>query len=311
MDLPKATTELLRDEAYVFLCRHALAAKLETVEQETLSLLSSRPPFGMLARRQTREAFATSLRNAEGADTALRERIERFDRLETWLRQRLRRDLAGYLEQASADYRRLSHIHRLVGDWEQGLNQLPDLLTGFARELRALRTAAEAVKPGEDQPCAKELAVVRGVAVQLESQQARIDRTGAEMAKHAVELGVNEIRVPTLPTFRRTAWVDWLSTLPVAQAIAEMTRVEYEVRAFLTSGLMPIRSKLQAARTWCLNTQNNFLNTYWEQLRAHAQAYYVGNCDADEVLETLTERYDGEILDHQRAVTLDPVLARA
>src|SRR5262249_10241345 len=157
-----------------------------------------------------------------------------------------------------------------------------------------------ATKSVGEQGCNQELTLLREMAERLEHAQTRLDRIAGEIAKFAVEMAVNEVRVPTLPAFRRTVWVDWLCVIPLDQALGEVTRVEYEVRAFLAGGVQPLRGKLQAARGWCLNTQESFLTTYWNQLRTHAQTHYVKDCDSTEMLQALIKRYDSDVVRRQR-----------
>src|SRR5688572_12375879 len=117
MELSKATLELLRDEAYVCLCRETVQKSLQALEQEKAQLVNSRPPFRVLAGKKTREAFETSLRTTDDTETALRDRLARAERYETWLHRCISRDLAGYLEAVSTEYRRVSEIQRLLGEW--------------------------------------------------------------------------------------------------------------------------------------------------------------------------------------------------
>src|SRR4051812_48736076 len=118
MGLPQPTIELLRDEAYVGVCRGALQERLDALERETTELVNSRPPFGVLAFRRTRDAFEHSLQVATESNAALRERPVRFARIETWLRACLKEDLAKYLEEVSPEYQRLTRVQRLLSEWE-------------------------------------------------------------------------------------------------------------------------------------------------------------------------------------------------
>ena len=77
------------------------------------------------------------------------------------------------------------------------------------------------------------------------------------------------------------------------------------MRAFL-SDMQPIVGRLQASRVSCVQRQEDYLRQYWDQLRAHAQAHWVDEREVDEVLETLSARYDSDITRHQREVTHNP-----
>lgn len=305
MELSKGSLELLRDEAYVILCRQTVQQSLESLDEKKAGLVSSRPPFGVLAARKAREAFESSLHAAEEDEAALRHRLTRVARYETWLQRCIRRDLAEYLETVSAEYQRVGQIKRLLDDWEKVVTHaLADTLVAFAREMRGLRQVAAAAGRGE-QPFGHELAVFREIAARLETQHDQLAHFAANVNTFALELGLLEVRVPPLPQFRRSIWVDSLRVLPLSQAVAEITRAEGEVRAFL-NGLPSIAGRLQASRVACAQRQEQYLQQYWEQLRDHAQAHWVEERDVDEVLDTLAKRYDPEIARLQREVTHNP-----
>lgn len=299
MELKQSTQSLLSDEAYAFLCRSALQEQLTQQEQHSAALALKRPPFGILASRQTRETFERSLEAAAAAEVSLRQRIDHLVRIENWLRRSLHRELSTYLEAASPDYQLLAQLQALHDAWEKGLGELPELLTHFARDLRAVRLAA--TPPANDAAeLGRRYGLLREIAVRIEDQQSGIDRIANEVATYALKLAAKEVRMPPLPSFRRTVWVDWLCAIPLEQALSEITRVEFEARTFLNGGLQAARSRLQAARAWCMLTKENLLNQYWEQLRSHAQAHYVVECDGNEVLTRLGQRYDSAIADSHR-----------
>lgn len=311
MQLSKATLELLRDEAYVMLCREALQEKLRSVEQEKVNLVGSRPPFGVLAGKKTRENFEAMVRTAEDTAVALRERLTQCARFETWLHRCIRRDLATYLEAINAEYRRVDYIKNLLTEWEKSVTRtLPDMLVAFAREMRGLRLAAAEVGRAE-QTGAHELALLYEIIVRLEEHQDRLSQMTSTITRFALEIGLIDVRVPTLPQFRRRAWIDWLCTIPLDQAIADVTRVEGEVRAFLNGGVKSLSSQLQAARVACAQRQDNYINQYWDQLRDHAQAHWVEERDIDQVLKTMAQRYDGDIARRHREMTHNPFQTEA
>jgi hypothetical protein len=304
--MSKATLELLRDEAYVLLCRETLQESLQALEKEKAELVNSRPPFGVLAAKKTRESFESQVRAADDTTVALRDRIEQTTRYETWLNRRIRHDLAVYLEAVSAEYRRVDRIKALLNEWEKIVVRfLPDTLMAFAREMRGVRLAGAEVGRTE-QPSAPELELLRQITLKVEEHQDRLAEIGAAIKRLASEIGLIEISLPPLPQFRRSAWVDWLGVIARDQAIADVTRVEGEVRAFLHGGMQPIVGRLQACRVSCAQRQDDYLQQYWQQLRQHAQTYWVEERDIDQVLKSMGERYDAEIARRQREVSHNP-----
>jgi hypothetical protein len=311
MELSKASLELLRDEAYILLCRETLQESLKTLEQEKAVLVNSRPPFGVLAAKKTRNAFETSIRQAEDTNAALRSRLDRAARYETWLQRCIRRELAAHLELVSAEYQRVAQIRRLLDEWEYCVTrQLSDTLVAFAREMRGFRLAG--AEPGRvDPPGAEELALLREIALRLEQLQDYLGHLASVVNAHALEIGLIDVRVPPLPQFRRAVWVDWLRVIPLEQSIADITRVEAEVRAFVHGGMQPIVGRLQASRVSSVQRQEDYLQQYWEQLRAHAQSHWVEEREVDHVLDTLADRYEEAIARRQREVSYNPFLSEA
>jgi hypothetical protein len=312
MELSHDTLELLRDEAYVLLCRDTCEQHVDLMAKEAVGLVHSRPPFGLLARKQTRDAFANSVRTVADTEAALRDRLARITRLKNWLQRWLRVDLIAYLTSASPEFERIVRLQQMLNQWETGVQQMPDMLVGFARDMRALRQAAVAAIETPSfmtAPCLHEFAMLRDIAVRLEEEQRHLDQLATAINAETVQLAGNEVRLPTVPAFRRTVWVDWLSMIPLDQVVAELTRVEFEVRSFVNGGFQPISAKLQATRSWCTLTQDSLLEQYWVQLRAHALAHYVEERDVDEVMESLAQRYEPQMSRGQRELMHDPFLA--
>ena len=85
VQLSAETIACLRDEAYAQLCRDSLTREAEAAAHETLRIEATRPPFGLLASKRTREDYETSLRSALHTETELRERLMQVGQLEQWL----------------------------------------------------------------------------------------------------------------------------------------------------------------------------------------------------------------------------------
>ena len=306
MELSRATLQLLRDEAYVALCRDAVQECLKNLQRDKVGLVNSRPPFGVLAPKKTREAFESSLRTTDDTEAAMRARLARIEKYETWLNRQISRELGTYLGAVSPEYKRVGEIKLLLGDWEKGVTRLlPDTLIAFAREMRGLRLAVSTPDRVE-RPGAHEIALLYEIALRVESQLDRLAQIAATVNAHALEIAL-EVRLAPLPMFRRSAWVDWLCAVPLDQALIDLARAEGEIRTFLND-MQPIYGRLQAGRVSCVQRQENYLEQYWTQLRAHAQSHWVEEREVDEVLDTLSARYDADITRRQREVTYNPFL---
>lgn len=296
MELSATTLQNLQDEAYAALCREAVEERLGVLEAEKATIASTRPPFGLLARRETRDAFTRSMRTALDNEAALRGQLARLDAITDWLRPLIRNGVSAYLAEASPEYCGFLQADARLYDWERAIQNLPDLLLAFARDLRNLRTATTAATTLKD--CASELADLHAAA-------GRLERLRLEL--HILEQTIGErtagIRLPALPNLQHLPWLARLVDLPPPQLAVEAARVETEVRTHLADEATfaaGVAARLQAAHDICSNLAENALEQYWNQLRSHARLHYVEERSVDEVLEMLTQRYIDANLQRQR-----------
>lgn len=288
MELSTATIEHLRDEAYAMLCRQAVTDALDKIECEKATIASTRPPFGILASKSSRETFERSMHAATGTEAALRTRLGQIIQLEKWLHDILHTELRDYLTAISADYRRFASADQLLDQWEFEFRALPELLVAFARDVRhAQQDAASAPGNRDLQP----FAVLRDSALRVEQQLVVLDNVAAQIAFLLPTEAAAEVRVPALPDFRRVDWVNRIASFPAEQLVAVTSRVEREARTFAAHDHANVVLRLQASHEACHRHEDIFLQHYWDQLRAHAQAHYVEDRGIDEVIEMLTHNY--------------------
>jgi len=290
MELSEATLELLQNEAYAVLCRQVVQETLESIEREKVVIASTRPPFGVLARKETRDAFTRSMRTALDNEAALRDRLAQITEIEVWLRPLLRHDIAAYLTAVSPDYKRFQQIRERLDAWERAFQALPELLVAFARELRILREAVYS-DPAVGGRLGNELSVVLDIAMRLEQHHRKLIVIADAVAELTQAEAMSEIHVPLLPDLQRVAWVSHLAVLPLDQALTETTSFEKEVRDFLADGVDLVPARLEVSRDVCAQLESRILEQYWNQLRAHAQVHYVEERDVDDVLTMLAQRH--------------------
>lgn len=94
MELSETTLARLRDEAYAFLAREALSVKLQDLERERAAVESTRSPFGLLARRETREKISRSMRVIEENESVLRDQLTLITDIVNRLHPVIRRDVS-------------------------------------------------------------------------------------------------------------------------------------------------------------------------------------------------------------------------
>ncbi len=106
MSLPDDIIALLRDEAYLVLCRTALKGALERAIAEKEYVASTRPPFGIIGSKKTKETYEHSMRTVSDTAAGLENRVAKLDGIEVWLKSVLRdrlRDLRGHAVQMVLD----------------------------------------------------------------------------------------------------------------------------------------------------------------------------------------------------------------
>src|ERR1700734_1955302 len=109
MSLPDDVISLLRDEAYLDLCRNALKDALERLVAEKQQVSETRPPFGILASKKQREEFESSMQTVLDTEGAI----------ENWLKAAIRERLRDYLRQVSENYRRSGKIAEAIKSWDR------------------------------------------------------------------------------------------------------------------------------------------------------------------------------------------------
>jgi hypothetical protein len=293
MDLPLPLQELLRDEAYACLCREAVQEQLTAMEHQKAELLKTRSPFGVLRRKESIEEIDRSIEQTTRTAESLQARLSRLARYEEMLQRRIHTDLAAYLKVASTDYTGLGQLQELFRKWHATVQQdLRGELALFAREMRELRQLA--TEPGASPSvCGPRLRELRTIAARLESLDTALAKIVETIQWQSHELADEEdVHAPVLPPFRRVLWVDWLAVIPLDQLAGELTRVESEVQITLRASIDNAVNLGQRSSECCARLQVNLLQTYWNQLRTHAQTYYVEALDVDSVLKVFAARYD-------------------
>ena len=292
--LPAAIASLLQDEAYANLCRESLTEELDKIRSAKERILTTRPPFGMLASSQTRSMFRTSLRAALDNEAGLQGRLDQITQIDAWLREDIEKSLQGYLPSSSVDYRSCLEAIEVVNNWEHAIQALQELAVALARDAHALHVA---VKGGSLSPQKPSL-------MQQTRKRASTHLRATVLAMQAGLGGVQEVRkdfirlcdasadglqLPEPPAFRDAAWVDGLVKLTDTQVVAETLSCETEARAFCATGLIAVLQEGGVVREACTDAGRAILAKYWRQLRAHAAQHYVKERDLDEVMAELTK----------------------
>src|SRR5271157_3873361 len=119
MSLPDDVILLLRDEAYLDLCRTALTEAQERLVAEKDQVSQTRPPFGILATKKQREAFEAAMQSLQSNEAGIAARLGKLDVIEKWLKNAIRDRVRDYLRQASENYRRSTKIAESIRAWDR------------------------------------------------------------------------------------------------------------------------------------------------------------------------------------------------
>lgn len=304
--ISERTIACLRDEAYATLCRESLTDALAQTAVKKQELISSRPPFGMLGSKKARDAYETSLNTATHTEAEYRLKLQQVDQLEHWLQSTIQEGLHEYLTAGSAEYQGYNEISTLVERWQNALGGLHELVLALARDARATAAAVNSHAGGRNGQL-QVVASLREIATNLHAEILKIARISNEVARLAAGKIPTASLLPALPAFRHGGWVDQVILLTPAECVRELQLCEAEARAFCGGGKNDLLLRAESTRSASLRTRLEYLNKYWDQLRAHALQHYVEARDVDEVLAELTRHYVGaDLKRRQREVGTDP-----
>jgi tetratricopeptide (TPR) repeat protein len=312
MSLPDDVISLLRDEAYLDLCRNALKDALERIVEEKQQVTETRPPFGILASKKQREEFEMSMQTVLDTETAIEARLGKLEAIENWLKSAIRERLREYLKQASENYRRSGKIAEAIKAWDRLIEHYGEQLLALARNIKNVSVSFAGAAGGARSAFgdrAQAFAELRMGADSLDRTAVQLESLTRTMAMYAANSAYKDVELPELPIKGVVGWVDNLALQHDRDALPAAQEMESDARAVVAKKLGEYHTAAQTAVESLSTIETQELESYWEVLRAHALAHYVQERDVDEVLNELNERYVvANIERRQRAIEsqLDP-----
>ena len=136
MSLPDDVILLLRDEAYLDLCRTALNEASERLVREKDGVAKTRPPFGIIATKKQRDIFEASMQSVLDTEAGIATRLGKLEAIEKWLKVAIRDRLRIYLREASENYRRSGKIADAIKSWDRLIEHYGEQLLALARNIK-------------------------------------------------------------------------------------------------------------------------------------------------------------------------------
>ena len=308
MSLPDDVISLLRDEAYLELCRNALKDALERLVAEKQQVTETRPPFGILASKKQRETFESSMQTVLDTEAAIEARLAKLDAIEIWLKSAIRERLREYLRQPSENNRGSGKIAESIKAWDRLVEHYGELLLALARNIKNV-VGTYAGAPGGARSAfgdrAQVFAELRMGADTLDRTALQLETLNRTMEMFAADSAYKDVRLAELPIKGVVEWVDNLALQHDRDALPAAREMEADARAVVAKKLTEYHASAAAALEAFGVVENQELENYWEVLRAHALAHYVQERDVDEVLNELNERYVvANIERRQRAIEI-------
>jgi hypothetical protein len=294
MSLPDDVISLLRDEAYLDLCRNALKDALERLVAEKQQVSETRPPFGILATKKQREVFESSMQTVLDTESAIEARLGKLEAIENWLKNAIRERLRDYLKQVSENYRRSAKITEAVRSWDRLIEHYGEQLLALARNIKNVSVSFAGAAGGVRSAFgdrAQAFAELRMGADSLDRTALQLESLTRSMAMIAANSAYKDVHLIELPIKGIVNWVDNLALQHDRDALPAAHEMENDARNVVSKKLNTFHASAGAALEAITGIENQELESYWEVLRAHALAHYVQERDVDEVLNELNERY--------------------
>lgn len=294
MSLPDDVIPLLRDEAYVHLCRDALKGAIESVATQKQELSEVREAYGIASGTGEAAASVASMRDLLESEAALETSLAALEAIENCLTPAIRERLGNYLARASESYRRGAKIAASISAWDQLLDTYGERLLALARNIKSVSMsfagAAGAARSAFGER-AQALAELRMSADNLDRTAFQIESLARTVAMFAAGSPYENAVLPELPIKGVVEWVDNLGLRHERDVLAALQDMEHDVRTLVAKKLAYFHGKAASTYESIGVVNNHELEGYWQVLRSHALAHYVQDRDVDEVLSELHERY--------------------
>src|SRR5271170_2051801 len=250
MSLPDDVISLLRDEAYLDLCRNALKDALERAIAEKQQVTETRPPFGILATKKQREVFESSMQTVLDTESAIEARLGKLEAIENWLKSAIRERLKDYLRQASENYRRSAKITEAIKQWDRLIEHYGEQLLALARNIKNVSVSFSGSSGGVRAAFgdrAQAFAELRMGADSLDRTALQLESLTRSMAMFAANSPYKDVQLIELPIKGIVGWVDNLALMHDRDALPAAQEMEADARLIVAKKLNDYHASAAAA----------------------------------------------------------------
>jgi hypothetical protein len=296
--LPEEAFQLIVREAYLFRAGQILMKAFDEAKSKREEIHASRPPFMVLRRAETKEAFQASLATAE-EDFALYEKAARRN---ADAMKKLRRFAEIHLEVCLRENDPVYYAgllsESLVADWHRCVTRLENNLVDFVAEIGSARNSLVGARLEENgvrvvsEVSRKAILRAAELGTMLSGEVAATTALADERDRQ-LQGTAFAADFPRLPTFDFAGTLREATNLPVAALQEQFTLILQSCDNLRTNGLPLLVKKVKEAEAQHTAVKESYLVGVWQTLREYALQHYVQEEELQEVAKA-TESMFGE-----------------
>ena len=299
--LPEETFQLIVREAYLFRAGEIIQEAHAEAKAKQEEIRATRPPFLILRRGETKDAFQSNLAAAEQDfslfDMAARRNADAMKKL----RKFAELHLEACLRENDPVYYSGLVSESLVADWHRCVKRLTSNLSEFVAEVGSARNSLVNAQLGENgvrvASDVSRKAILR--AAELGELLVREVAATTELAAERdqqVQGTAFATDFPRLPEFDFAGTLRDAATLPVSLLQEQFTLLLLRCDELREQGLPQLLKKVAEAETQHTAVKESYLLGVWEALRRYALDHYVQNEDLQEVAKATEEMFGDNAL---------------
>ncbi len=295
--LPEDTFELIVREAYLFRAGQIILQAMSEAKARRDLVDSSRPPFLVFRRPETKDAFNASLAGA-AEDLSLYERaVKRNAEAMKGLRKSAELHIEGWLRENDATYYAGLVSEALVADWHRCLARLESELNDFIAAVGCARNslvASQADAKGvrfASKLSRKGMVRAAELGALLANDVTAANALADERSRH-LQGTAFEATFPRLPTFDFAASLEEAVVLPVSFLQQQFGLIVERCQELRATGLPALLQQVRQAEQQHTAVKESYLVGVWQALRDFSLAHYVEDHDLNDVARATEQMFE-------------------